>query len=127
MPRRWQYSGTENLLSEKGLKIDIARCVISVYTGPMKTKLLLIAALLSLTTLSAFAEEKNMCGYYAHDEESFTGPEKSTLDVRGRGIITLDFGGTTPLGLSDGESYCCFGEYSNSQKSLRVLTGCEEN
>jgi hypothetical protein len=86
-------------------------------------KILMIA--ITLVSLSALAEDKTMCGYYGHDAESFTGPEKSWLDVRGRGIVKLTFWGMTPF-YNEGAYYCCFGDYNQSRKELRVKTGCTE-
>lgn len=84
----------------------------------------LILALITLNT-TVFAEEKTMCGYFAQDGESMTGPEKSWLEVRGRGNVTLKFPGRTPY-MSEGMQYCCFGEYTKSINTLEVKTGCEE-
>jgi hypothetical protein len=88
----------------------------------MKIIVVIAAALVSLSVL---AEDKTICGYYGHDEQNFTGPERSWLDVRGRGKISLIFWGTTPF-YSEGIMYCCFGDFNSSRKELRVKTGCVE-
>lgn len=83
--------------------------------------LLLIFGLITIST--AFAEDKTMCGYYGYQEESFTGPEKSWLDMQNRRRVKLDFPGRTPY-MNEGDWYCCFGDYEKGTNTLYVKTGC---
>lgn len=85
----------------------------------------MIMILVALMACSAHSEDKTMCGAYGHDDETFSRPEKSWLEVPARGTVSLDFDGRTPM-MSEGLSYCCFGDYDSSRKELRVKTGCEE-